>query len=281
MGNRIKMLNDLSAKLPMLNQKVAQQKAAATGMGLQQAIQQAPTGAAAAGATIGAQAGQMAAGMQQQLGEAALGAQQATQQQAMQTGQEILNLRGQDLNNAIQQRSLQHQEQLNERSNALSSMGLDLKSKLFDSTMQFERDRMGEKFAVDRQLMDWAVTSARSANEAKQRLETMQMVADRKVKLLQAAHDKIVQAIQGKWAMGEQKLNQEQKKYLLELKRKAEEEIAAAQAKAKGNAGMITGLTSLGGAAVGAYFGGPGGAAAGAKGGEALGNIMVSQGATV
>jgi hypothetical protein len=138
----------------------------------------------------------------------------------------------------------------------LSNLGRDVKAKLFDSRIQFARDENGRKFTNERQLMDFAVASAKSQQELAQKLQTMEQVATREIYMMETAAAKMSQALQNGYLDGKRELDQASRARLVELKAAADKEIAKKKAYASNMKMIMGGLTIAAGVATGGVAGG-------------------------
>jgi hypothetical protein len=180
----------------------------------------------------------------------------------------------------LEREKLSIQEETDNKKARIASLGSDLQKKLFDDTMKFEKDEAGRKFSNERQLQDWAILSAKNQEEAKSRLQTIQLMQERKVKLLEVAHQRVVDTLERGWKTKEQKLDQETRYQILAAKQALEEKIAKQKAKASMTGMLIKGGLTIAGAAAGAVVGSvvPGagtmaGAALGASIGGSVGDV--------
>lgn len=217
-------------------------------------------GALAAGAT--AQAGQQRAAAATTAAQgAAAGQQLALGQQRSQIAQ------------ATGERQIGLQERAADNEAKLAGLDRSLKEQLLDAQMQFQTDAMGRTVFQEGQLLDWAASKAKNAEEFKDYQQTVQQAADRHRQMLTAVQKKIANAMEMD-AKGElQGLDQETRKELKEAAAQVERQLAAAEAAASQRAAMIGGLFTVGGAAVGGFFGGPAGAGAGASVGQGIGGL--------
>jgi hypothetical protein len=153
----------------------------------------------------------------------------------------------------------------------LASIGRDVKDQIFDSRLRFEKDENGRKFSNERQLADWAISNAKTEQELQGRFREMQQASDRTIKLLEHSNNQIMEAINRGWLVKEQKLDYEQKRYLLDLKRKMDEKIAKERAKAANRMAVYQGVGMVAGAVIGSMVAPVGGTALGATAGASAG----------
>jgi hypothetical protein len=206
-------------------------------------------------------AAQMAQTIAPQVAEVA--GQQAAQQtassqaQVTQLEQQYQSKLEMDRRHQIELASVRAQKTVDDRKNQLASMGSDLKQKLFDDTMQFENSELGRKMTNDRQLQDWAILSAQNEQEARDKLQIMQLVAERKIKLLATAEQRLLDAAKRGWLSKEQVLDQAAKEELVRKAQDLRNKIMKEQAKAKNRAMMFQGAGMIIGGIAGIPLGNP------------------------
>lgn len=260
---RMRALRGLAA--PAANQAVADGIQAAQRVGLQRAVATADPGSlgiremqqAAGQATQQAGAAQMQAGVEatkQAAGAAKLGV--AEQQRA-----DAERLAGQQRGVTQLQAGLQQQQSETERR---------IQREFVDAETTIARDRLGHEALTEGQLADWAVTRARSAEELAAYEQAATLAHDRKLKLLQTAHQRITDRLQLESDKRVQDRNMELMEKLKQDRISMEQAMQAAQAEAANKAAKWGAIGTVAGTAVGA-FGGPAGASAGGSAGEALG----------
>lgn len=208
------------------------------------------------------QLGQMAQGALRQSGmeqEAALQRQARQQQEALagkereqqlalsreqQTLQNQLTQEEIDSNKRVQALGMDVDNQLSflsrKQREDLSSLGQDVKAKLFDSRLQFERDEMGRKFSNDRQLMDYAISSAVSQQDVQNKMREMEQAANKELIMLEVSYKKISDAVERGYLDEKRELDQEQQKNLVLMKNKIEKQMRDKQRQAA-NRRMIVG----------------------------------------
>ncbi len=273
---RTRALKQLATTMPVANQQVAQGMQAARLMGVQRAVSQAPTPAAGAGGT-GVREVQ-AAGAQQAAaaGEIQVGAATKTAEGLAQLGQvgvaEAKRAGSADV--ATAQSNAQQTETAD--ASQLSKLGLDVKQKLFDDRIKFARDEAGNKVWTESLLMDHAVTAAKSDAEFKSRMQTAQLVHERRSKMLEVAHAKIVAALEYESKSKQQNMTQDVREKLIRAKAELEAKMQREAADAANKQAMWSAGGTIVGGAIGA-LGGPAGVAAGAAIGGALGSYVGTQ----
>lgn len=268
---RSRALAQLAGQMPGQNNQIAQGIQQANAIQMKQYAQQAQPGAGVrqaqqAGAAVAQQAGQQQLGLQKQAGEQANQLGQAGLQ-SQQAANE-LNLGQQKLGQAKEAQSLEEQ---------LNGLDSNLKNQLFDQQMQFKQDELGRTQLNERQLQDWAVQKAKSAEDYKNYAQQAQLVYERKNQMMDIALQKLSAALSNEEKGFGQKLDEATKAKLVQMKFQAEKDAQKRQAEAANKAAMWqAGGTILGGAA-GAFTGTPQGAMAGASLGGGLGTLAGSQ----
>lgn len=109
-----------------------------------------------------------------------------------------------------------------EQARTLDALGRDVKAQLFDSRMSFEKGEAGRKFANERQLMDFAVVSAKNEEDLKNKLQIMQNTAKKELIMMEAAYQKISSALERGYLDEKRELDQKTKAQLMEMKQAAE-----------------------------------------------------------
>ncbi len=218
---------------------------------------------------------------------------QETEAARAQVGQQAaLTREGRDAQQQLTQKEIQSNDRLShfgiETDNNLSflnrvqreqlaALGSDIKQQIFDGRLQFAKDEQGRKFTNERQLADFALSSTQNAHELANKLQSMQQAADRDVKLAQAAHNRIVEALKQGSLDRQRELTQQQREELARMKIEADKAIRKRKAKAANTGAIITGVATIAGAVGGGILAGPAGAAVGAQAGGAAGGIISSQ----
>lgn len=240
--NRLQMLNELAAGVGS-----AQQNSANSIMA-QNLIGQA---AAQPGGPPPGAAGQIAASL---TGAQAGGAVQAQQAATQSTAQQVSLAQG---NQQLADSQLLHSmklntaKSLNSQMNAFSNLGRGLKEELFDRTMTFERGEQGRKFSNERQLADWAVTSAENQEAAMSRLQKLDQAHQQSIYAMTAAVKRLEAELNREYAQGEQALDQASKQRIQETATALREAIAKKEREAKNKAMRNQGMGQLIGTGVG------------------------------
>jgi len=248
------------ATTPGLGQQIAAASVADAGQAAQQAMGQSQQ--------MQGQLAQSAIAARAQQGEAALqqqGMAQAERQQGEQLGQGLtLQREEMGTKQQLSREDLARQAFLNnlgisvdrslnlmsnEQAKSLDALGRDTKAKLFDSRMAFEQGEAGRKFANDRQLMDFAVASAKNEEDLKSKLQSMEQAGRKELIMIEAAYQKISAALERGHLDKNRELDQATKARLSEMKAAAER-ARARKARNASNQRLIIGGVIMGAGAV-------------------------------
>lgn len=178
----------MSNNIPVANQKLASQQAAARTMQLQQAVGAAQPGQATAqtaqqlGTQMATQAGQ-----QQVAGQAT---QAAQQNNTAQLGQQVQQLSDAKAVNDAKLGASQQQENNVEKFAAISQQA---KQTMYDSRMQFQQTQQNTAFSNERQLADYAKLRAQTDQQWQNYVTTTNDLEQKKTQTLQIAYNKISQ----------------------------------------------------------------------------------------
>lgn len=269
---RMKALQNLQAQLPAANQQVAAGQQAARNIQLQNAVKSAPTAA-----PIASTAQQTGAASAAQAGQQSVERVQNSVQQTGQLGQ--LGLGEQKLASESRVSGLQlgAKEQAMDNVQRLAKINEDAKQELYDKQMQFERDEAGRTLFNERQLADYAKSSALSDEQLKDYAQQTDQLSKRKLEAMEHAAKLVDSDLSQKYSVAKQKGDQQMILQINQMRRDMEEKIRSEKAKAANRSAAFTaGGTIIGGVA-GAFVGGPAGASMGASAGGALGGAAASQ----
>lgn len=158
----------------------------------------------------------------------------------------------------------------------LAALGADVKEKVFDSRLQFQKDEMGRKFSNERQLADYAIMSSKTEQELQNKLLTQKLMQQRSLQLMEAAQNKVNEALRQSYGDKGRELTQQSQEYIATVKAAAERSMARKKARGAAMGAIISGAFTIGGAIIGSFVG-PAGTAAGATIGGAVGNVAASQ----
>jgi len=292
---RLDVLRDLSKTSDILDNKAAEQQAAAARLQFQQAATQIPQAGgtrqaaqALAAPAVAAEAAPQLQAQQQQtqraaklqeveareqarVQQASLKNQQALVQKEL-IGKEIASARylsgfGIDQDNRLLATKIQDKQDIAELEAAVGEQ-------IFNSRKNFAEDEMGRKFMETRQLADWTVSNAVSKEDFVSKMQIVEQEHVKKMNLLKAINLKLERELGQEAAAFEQGLNLEHKKKLVEAKAKVEKQIAESEADAANTRSIIQGAFTVGGAIIGGLTAGPVGAGVGGTVGAGLGNIF-------
>jgi len=269
---RLKALQNLSNQLPVANQRVAQGQAAARDIQLQQAVKAAP---AAQGITQSAQ--QTGAAAAQSAGQQMV---QQAEQQVKQQGQiGQVGLATQQQQAQANVAGLQAGAREAEMANVQRLAGINEKAKqeLYDAQMSFKKDQQGRALFNERQLMDYAITNAKSEQDYQNKAQMIEQTTKRELEMMEHAYNIMNADLEQRIKLAEQQKDNKLALELAEMKRASEEEMAKKRNKANNMGTILTTGGTIAGAVVGGIYGGPAGAAAGASVGGAAGGLVASQ----
>lgn len=167
-----------------------------------------------------------------------------------QQGQLALGQQGAAQGKTVADRELEMQKTQADHTNRLSKLSMKLSQQLHEDTTQFKRDDLGRTVFNEKQLMDYAVTQAKSAEELANFQQQMQQMSDRKVQIMKQAYAVIDAAMRNQakmemqnaghqFSMEQQKKNQQVKMDLAAAKVEADRKVQAAKQKAAQTAGFM------------------------------------------
>ena len=235
-------LAGLASQMPVRNKAVADQQRAARMLQLQQAVsqlapQQAPTATQAAG---------MGASIAQQAGTEQVNRAKDLVQQSAQLGklgQQETALTNLQTTGALQQ---QAQQESFDQASRLACLDDAAKREMFDSQLQFKKDQADNTLFSERQLADYKRLSAQGDEDLKNWAQRSNQLHARNVQVLQAISDRLNEALTSDYLKGRQKLDQQSKLELAQMKRDNDIRLAKARADAANTSAM---WGALGGAA--------------------------------
>ena len=159
----------------------------------------------------------------------------------------------------------------NSQRKQLADLGGDVKQQLFDSRLQFAKDEGGRKFTNERQLADFAITSAKNKMEAAAKLQKIEQAGKMAAQLAAAAHNKVVEELARVSQLKQTAAIRKQKEDLLRMEQKAKERARARASRSKASTQIIIGASTIIGAVVGGVVGGGWNFGAGAGAGAGVG----------
>lgn len=242
--SRATALRKLAQQLPVANQQVAAGQAAARDIQLQQAVKAAPQGT---GMPVAQQLGTT---MAQEAGSQQV--ERATSQ--LQQGQELggLGLGEQQQAAQAQIGGAQSGAREQEISNIQRFADIDQKSKqkLYDAQIQFRKDESGRTLFNETQLMDYAASQAKNEEQFKNYAQNVQLAYDRKISMMQSAHDKLEQRLKAEYAKSKQEQDIELAKELQKAINDIEQKISKDKRKQENNRAIWSATTGIFGTAV-------------------------------
>lgn len=264
-SNRSQQLDKLASRLPFENQQQAAQQQQAATTQLQQAVAQQP---ASAGPQQAQQMGAQAAAQQGQIQVQASQQAQNQQAQATQLQMQERSRQAADALNQLQRGLTSKERQLQK---SINQLGRQYKNELFDKQLQFSKDELGRTQWQERQLADYALMKARSAEDLRDYEQKVRQFSQRRMKMLEVSLAKVKNALEQESQKNEQELNQGLKKRLGIAKVQLEQKIARERAEAANRGSMLSVGLGVVGAVVAGYFTGGAGAPVGYAAGSAIG----------
>lgn len=248
MADNQSIFRNLSAQMPGQNKQVVS--------GLQEAaksqMQAQLGGAQPLGQPMGIrQVQQMGAQAAAAQAQPILQVQQQAQQEAAKLGQLSLQEKQQQTQKQLQERQFNIQRGQREMESQLGTLNKELKQRLLDDQFSFQKDELGRTLFNERQLLDYKVATAKSGVELRELEQKMRQTSQRKVQMLKTAQAKLNQALSQEFQKGQQELDQEQRKRLIQAKVEIDKKIAREQARAKNRGSMFSAIGTLAGVAIG------------------------------
>lgn len=270
---RLKALRSLSQQVPAASQKLAQGYQAARDFQLQQAAAKAPAPAAAGaaqqmGTASATQAGQQAVGLADNQAKV----QQEIQRQGLQEGQRQAQSQAFTTGQQVQSEEAANRQKI-------AQLGQDAQAELFDRQMKFQKDELGRTQFNDRQLADYAVTSARSQEQYKNYQQAAQLAYSRNLQVMQTAYNKLDEALRNEDDLRQQGYDQAAITEMHQARNNMQQRIRQETANIANRMSVWAAGGSIVGGVLGGYYGGAGGAAIGSAAGGAVGTTIAAQGA--
>lgn len=271
MISRADQLKSLADQFPAAQQKQAAAAGAAQTFQTQSALGSMPSQGVGNIVPASQQAGatQVSTAMQSGLQQ-----QQQAVNKNVQVGQLGLEARGQQLQGEAASRGLASNDQYQKYATQLNSLDQQTKNTLLDNQLKFNTNQAGQKQLNERQLMDYAVTKAKSDVDLKQYQQAAEETWAKKLYTIQVAQQRIQTALDQQYQKSKQDQDQALIQQLTQAKVQADKNIATQQADARNKMAAWQAAGTVVGAVAGS-FGGPAGAAAGA----AIGGGLASAGA--
>jgi hypothetical protein len=241
---RMSALKQLSQQMPVANRRLAGGLQAARDIQLQRAVAAAPAAPTAQAAQQIGTAQAATAGQQQlQLGE------QALQQQA-QLAQLGAQKAQRESRATLQRLEAGEREQRLRDTEKFSKLNEQAKNQMLDARLKFNRDEMGRAYFNERQLADFAKMSARSDEEFQNWSQKSRQAHEFKIKMLDAAHRKIMSVLQNEQQLKELGLDAKQQIELRQRAKQLEEQMRRDAAEAANKQAMwsaVGGIVLAGG----------------------------------
>ena len=139
----------------------------------------------------------------------------------------------------------------------LANLGQYTKQQLFDNRITFAKDELGRKFTNQRQLADYAVSSAQSDEQLAQRMQDMTQSAEKDIMALQQANDMISSRLKLEYNRAEQAKDYTLLKELASMKAAMDRAIARKKSRSAVTGLIVKAAVTLGAAYIGASVGAP------------------------
>lgn len=269
---RLKALQNLSAQIPVANQRVAQGQQAARDIQLQQAVKAAPTTT-----NIPAQAQATGAQVAQAAGQQAVQNAESQVKQQGQVGQLAVQATQQGIQQQVAGARQGAAEQALSNTERLSKLDQNLKKELVDDQIKFSTDEAGRTLFNTKQLEDYVRTAAVSDEQAQQRMQLIKQATDRKLQAMEQAYKLMEQDLIQKQALAEKQKDFESTKELGRIRQEAQKKMERERARAANRAAVATAVGTIVGGAIGAKVAGATGAQTGSQLGGAAGSMAASQ----
>lgn len=159
----------------------------------------------------------------------------------------------------------------------LGALGLKVDRESFNADLKFRRDESGRLALNQRQLADWAATSARSREDFLDKQQGVELAHQRRTELLRTAQARIDQTLKMEADGQIAALDRVTKERLVRAKADLEQKLARETADAANRQATWTTAGTLIGVGAGALIGGPAGAAAGGAIGGGVGGLAAAK----
>lgn len=223
--SKLDALNELSTNISGIQSKAAKKLEDARNVQNANMLK----GAAASSQGTGMSTGQVAQAMAPQNVQA----QAQVQQSAIATGvslgmaegQQRLKQQEQTYQQTLTTVQKEKEQILDSRRSALDAIGKGVTKQLFDEQMDFKKDELGRTMFNERQLRDAAIMTARTENEAQDRLQTMQQHSQTKIDIMTAAVNKLNTAVSRGWLVRQNELDFDHRKKLAKIAKEMQDKI--------------------------------------------------------
>jgi len=193
---------------------------------------------------------QVAGEQARQTGQAAVQAQAGAQAQGNMRNQIALQQRSREIQDRVADISIQRTKKQQELETRFAKLGEEKKSQLFDEQMKIRRDANGRAVLTERQLLDYAITSAQNEQSYLNWASDVKIASDREIQLWETSYKKLEVAATQAFKTAESQKDREHAKNLQDMARKAQEEQRKAEARARNRmakyqaAGTIVGVAA-------------------------------------
>lgn len=265
-SNKLQSIRNIRAQMPAANEQIIAQKNAARDLQMRGMVAGAPATYKAAsqiGAQTAAAKGQdLVTGYQQ----AAAADSRVRELELSQRGlEERAKIAGAQRGFAAQR------EDILDR---IADLGEEVQSKITADRLQFSTDQTGQKYLNSRQLGEWAVLKAKTAEQYADYAQTVQQATQRQMQMSEVAHKKMLQVLENEHLWQQYGLDKQAALELKQLLADHEKALRDMENDHKNKQAMWQAGGTIVGAGLGALAGGPAGAAAGASIGGAAGTAI-------
>lgn len=194
----------------------------------------------------------MGASLAAQQGQAQAAAAAGAAQRRQQVGQMQMLEKRREQDAALFERKREIETRARQLESSLGRMDSSLKQNVIDRQLQFREDELGRTAFNQRQLADWAVTQAKSAEEFKNYKQMVQQESEKKMTMLRVAQAKIKQELQQEYQKESARADRDLQLRLTKAKAAIDEKIRKEQAEAANRAMLWNGIGTLAGAGIAA-----------------------------
>lgn len=245
-STRAQQLTQLAQQLPAANQQIANGLQQARTTQLQQTVAQMRPGASnvQTAQNLGTQQAQAA-------GQINLQANQQTQNQLQSVGQMGQQAQGRALRQQASQNQIQLDETQRQLGDKLNNIDQSAKKQILDDTLNFKLDEAGRALLDTRQLADWSVMNATSAQDLANKEQDLNQAYDRKIQMMQTAQNRLEQIVKQGYYSNKQPLDQASRMKIEQQREGIQLQIQQEQAKRTGQMTMYAAGGGIIGGAIG------------------------------
>lgn len=263
---RSQQLANVAAAMPGRNQSAVSAGQSAADVAIKQFVQGAQPGPATAQ--------QMAGQAVQAKAQPELQAAQKSMQQQGQIAKQGLEAKQQENRSQEMKRRLGDMRRREEHASILNQVDQQAKDQLVDKQMQFQQDSFGRTMYTQEQLWDFALLQAKDEEEIASYAQAVRQATRNEIYMMEHMNKLIEQELANTMKMQHSKERQQRILYLREKQKQAIRMKKNAMTRKAQRAQVLGGVGMVAGTVVGAIYGGPGGAAAGGKLGQAGGTMF-------